>query len=86
MRRHNASLQQHTFGEYDDTDLLMPSGCTPFRRTLTAHAAYSVALQRHKLRSALNLTKDDFDIWSDYDEKGTTASWVALQTNFVFST
>ena len=86
MHRHNADLQQHTFGEYDGTDLLMPSGCTPFRRTLTAHAAYSVALQRDKLRSALKLTKSDFDIRSDYDEKGTTAAWVALQANLVLST
>ena len=78
-------LQQHIFGEYDDTDLVTPSGWHPFRRTLAAHAAYSAAIQRHKLHSSLCFTKDDFDIWSDYDEKGTTAAWVALQANLVLS-
>ena len=61
----------------------MPSGHMPFRRTLTAHAAYSVALQRHKLRSSLSFTKDDFDIQSEYDEKGTTTAWVAAQAQLV---
>ena len=63
----------------------MPSGYTPFRRTLAAHAAYSVAVQRHKLRSSLYFTKNDFDIWSEYDEKGTTTAWVALQASLVSS-
>ncbi|DBA71869.1 TPA: hypothetical protein ACH3X2_010918 [Trebouxia sp. C0005] len=69
-------LQQHTFGEYDNTDLLMPSGNVPFRRTLAAHAAISVTAQQHRLRSSLSFTAKDFDIVSDYDEKGTTAAWV----------
>lgn len=33
-------LQQDTFADYDDTDLLMPSGNMPFCRALVAHAAY----------------------------------------------
>lgn len=78
-------LQLHTFAEYDDTDLLMPSGHTPFRRVLAEHAAYSVAAQRHKLRHSLSFTKDDFDPWSGYDEKGTTKAWVALQAKLVLS-
>ena len=63
----------------------MPSGHMPFRRTLAAHAAYSVAVQRRKLRPSLTFTKDDFDIWSEYDEKGTTTAWVALQAKLVVS-
>jgi len=69
-------LQQHTFGEYDDTDLLMPSGNMPFRRSLAAHAAMAVTVQHHKLRASLSFTADDFDIVSDYKAKGTTAAWV----------
>ncbi|KAL0020770.1 hypothetical protein WJX77_012050 [Trebouxia sp. C0004] len=69
-------LQQHTFGEYDDTDLLMPSGNMPFRRTLAAHAAMSVTAQQYKLRSSLSFAANGFDIASDYVEKGTTAAWV----------
>jgi len=57
----------------------------PFRRTLAAHAAYSVAVQRRKLRPSLTFTKDDFDIWNEYDEKGTTTAWVALQAQLVVS-
>jgi len=48
----------------------------PFRRTLAAHAAISVTVQQHKLRSSLSFTAKDFDIPTDYDEKGTTAAWV----------
>ncbi|KAL0034244.1 hypothetical protein WJX77_005186 [Trebouxia sp. C0004] len=76
LRRLCQELQQHTFGEYDNTDLLMPSGNMPFRRTLAAHAAISVTAQQHKLRSSLSFTAKDFDIVSDYVEKGTTAAWV----------
>jgi len=78
-------LQQHTFAEYDEIDLLSPSGHMPFRRVLAAHAAYSVAIQRHKLRPSLSCTKDDFDIGSGHDEKGTTQAWVALQAMLVLS-
>ncbi|KAA6429925.1 MAG: hypothetical protein FRX49_00357 [Trebouxia sp. A1-2] len=74
LRRSCLELQQHTFGEYDGTDLLMPSGNMPFRRTLAAHAAISVTAQQHNLRTSLSA--DDFDIVSDYEEKGTTAAWV----------
>jgi hypothetical protein len=76
-------LQQHTFAEYDDVDLLLPSGHTPFRHVLAAHAAYSVAIQRHKTRPSLSFTKDDFDTGSGHDEKGTTQAWVALQAMLV---
>jgi len=41
----------------------------PFRRTLAAHAAISVTVQQHKLRSSLSFTAKDFDIPTDYDEK-----------------
>ena len=75
-RRSCLELHQHTFGEYDNTDLFMPSGNMPFRRILAAHAAISVAAHQHKLRSALSFTAKDFDIVSDYGEKGTTAAWV----------
>ena len=75
-RRSCLELQQHTFGEYDDTDLLMPSGNMPFRRPLAAHAAISVTAQHHKLRASLSFTANDFDILSDYNKKGTTAAWV----------
>ena len=54
----------------------MPSGNMPFRRSLAAHAAMSVTAQHHKLRASLSFTADDFDIVSDYKEKGTTAAWV----------
>jgi len=82
--RNNVDLQQHTFADYDDTDLLMPSGNMPFRRALAAHAAYSAMTQRHKLR--LTFSKADFDILSEYEDKGTTQAWVALQTQLVLST
>lgn len=83
--RNNVDLQQHTFAEYDDTDILMPTGNMPFRRALAAHAAYSAMMQRHKLRPSLSFTKDDFEILSEYQEKGTTQAWVALQTQLVLS-
>lgn len=54
----------------------MPSGNMPFRRTLAAHAAISVTAQQHNLRTSLSFSADDFDIVSDYQEKGTTAAWV----------
>ena len=54
----------------------MPSGNMPFRRSLAAHAAIAVTTQHHKLRASLSFTADDFDIVSDYKEKGTTAAWV----------
>lgn len=54
----------------------MPSGNMPFRRALAAHAAISVAAQQHRLRSDLCFNTKDFEIHSDYDEKGTTAAWV----------
>ncbi|KAL0041021.1 hypothetical protein WJX77_002384 [Trebouxia sp. C0004] len=69
-------LQQHTFGEYHDTDLLMPSGNMPSRRSRAAHAAISVTAQQHRLRSSLSFTTKDFDNVSNCDEKGTTAAWV----------
>ncbi|KAL0019912.1 hypothetical protein WJX77_007580 [Trebouxia sp. C0004] len=69
-------LQNHTFGEYDETDLLMLSGNMPFRRGLAAHAAMAVAAQRHNMRSSLSFRAKDFDVVSDYNEKGTTAAWV----------
>lgn len=69
-------LQKHTFGEYDDTDLLMPSGNMPFRRSLVIHAAIAVAAQRLQIRPSLSFRTEDFDIVSDYAEKGTTAAWV----------
>lgn len=83
--RSNVDLQGHTFADYDDTNLLMPSGNMPFRRALVAHAAYSAMTQRHKLRSSLSFTKADFDILSEYEDKGTTQAWVALQTQLVLS-
>lgn len=76
-------LQQHTFAEYDDIDVLLPSGHTPFRSVLAAHAAYSVAIQRRKLRPSLSFTHDDFDMESGPDEKGSTQEWVALQAMLV---
>ncbi|DBA74808.1 TPA: hypothetical protein ACH3X2_009329 [Trebouxia sp. C0005] len=76
LRRSCLELQEHTFGEYDGTDLLMPSGNMPFRRTLAAHAAISVTAQQHNLRTSLSFSADDFDIVSDCEEKGTTAAWV----------
>ena len=85
MCRNSVDLHQHTFADYDDTDLLMPSGNMPFRRALVAHAAYSIMMQRHKLRPSLSFTQDDFDISSEYKEKGTTQAWVALQTQLVLS-
>ena len=85
FHRSSVDLQQHTFAEYDHIDLLLPSGHTPFRRVLAAHAAYSVSIQRHKLRPSLSFTKDDFDIGSGPDEKGTTQEWVALQALLVSS-
>ena len=54
----------------------MPSGNMPFRRALAAHAAISVSAQQRRLRSSLSFTMKDFEIHSDYDEKGTTAAWV----------
>ena len=54
----------------------MPSGNMPFRRALVAHAAISVATQQRRLRSSLSFTMKDFEIHSDYDDKGTTAAWV----------
>lgn len=83
--KNDVDLEQHTFADYDDTDLLMPSGNMPFRRALAAHAAYSAMTQRHKLRSSLSFTKADFDILSEYQDKGTTQAWVALQTQLVLS-
>ena len=83
--RNSLDLQQHTFAEHDDTDLLMPSGNLPFRRALVAHAAYSAIIQRHKLRPSLCFTKDDFDMLSENNKKGTTQAWVALQTQLVLS-
>lgn len=79
--RNNVDLQQHTFADYDDTDLLMPSGNMPFRRALAVHAAYSAMAQRHKLR--LTCTEADFDILSKHKDIGTTQAWVALQTELV---
>ena len=64
-------LQNHTFGEYDETDLLMLSGNMPFRRGLAAHAAMAVAAQRHNMRSSLYVRAKNFDVISDYNEKGT---------------
>ncbi len=54
----------------------MPSGNMPFRRSLAVHAAISMTAQQHRLRSSLSFTTKDFDMVSDYDEKGTTAAWV----------
>lgn len=85
LHRSSVDLQQHTFAEYDDVDVLLPSGHTPFRSVLAAHAAYSVAVQRHKLRSCLSFTKDDFDMGSGPDDKGMTQAWVALQAQLVSS-
>lgn len=77
-------LLKHTFGEYDDTDLLMPSGNMPFRRSLALHAAMAVAAQRLHMRSSLSFRAEDFDIVTNYAEKGTTAAWVqhSLATAF----
>lgn len=69
-------LQAHTFGEYDDTDLLMPSGNMPFRRSLAMHAAMAVAAKHFEMRSSLSFRAEDFDIVSYHAEKGTTAAWV----------
>ena len=54
----------------------MPSGNMPFRRALVAHAAISVAAQQCRLWFSLSFTMKDFEIYSDYDNKGTTAAWV----------
>ena len=67
-------LQQNTFGEHNNTDLLVPSGNMPFLCFLAMHAATSVTAQEHRLRSTLSFTTN-FDIVSDYEEKGTTAAW-----------
>ncbi|DBA90106.1 TPA: hypothetical protein ACH3X1_003424 [Trebouxia sp. C0004] len=79
-------LQNHTFGEYDETDLLMLSGNMPFRRGLAAHAAMAVAAQRHNMRSSLSFRAKDFDVVSDYNEKGTTAAWVPSFTHLTSGT
>ena len=62
----------------------MPSGNMPFRRSLAIHAAMAVAAQHLRMRSSLSFRAEDFDIISDYAEKGTTAAWVqrSLATAF----
>lgn len=62
----------------------MPSGNMPFRRSLATHAAMAVAAQHLHMRSSLSFRAEDFDIVSDYAEKGTTAAWVqrSLATAF----
>jgi len=83
FHRSCVGLQQHTFAEYDDIDVLLPSGHAPFRSVLAAHAAYSVAIQKHKLRPSLSFTNNDFDIGSGPDDKGNTKTWAALQAILV---
>ena len=80
----DTALKQHIFAEYDDTDVLLRTGNMPYRRALAVHVAYSVMTQRHRLRSCLSFTEHDFDIASEYKDKGTTEAWVALQTQLVF--
>ena len=79
-------ILKHTFSEYDDTDLLMPSGNMLFQRNLATHAAMAVAAQHLHMHSSLSFRAEDFDIQfvSDYVEKGTTAAWVqrSLATAF----
>ena len=62
----------------------MPSGNMPFRRSLAIHAAMAVAAQHLHMRSSLSFRAEDFDIVSQYAEKGTTAAWVqhSLATAF----
>ncbi len=56
----------------------MSSGNMPFRRALAVHASMAVTAQQHRLRSSLSFTTKDFDTFSDYAEKGTTAAWVQM--------
>ena len=44
-----------------------------------------MSLCQHELRSSLSFTKADFDILSEYKDKGTTQAWVALQIQLVLS-
>ena len=69
-------LAERHIGEYDDTDLLMPSGNMPFWHSLAIHAAMAVAAQHLRMRSSLSFRAEDFDTVSDYAEKGTTAACV----------
>lgn len=73
---HAESFSNTPFGKYNDTDLLMPSGNIPFRRALAVHAAISVITQGRSLRPSLSFSTKDFELMSDYEEKGTTAAWV----------
>ncbi|DBB18695.1 TPA: hypothetical protein ACH3X3_000303 [Trebouxia sp. C0006] len=73
---HAESFSNTPFGKYNDTDLLMPSGNIPFRRALAVHAAISVITQGRSLRPSLSFSTKDFELISDYEEKGTTAAWV----------
>ena len=62
----------------------MPSGNMPFGHGLAIHAAMAVAAQHLRMRSLLSVRAVDFDIVSQYAEKGTTAAWVrrSLATAF----
>ena len=81
-------FQQHTFAEYDDTDLLMPSGHFTLHWQRMQHTQqHNSNSQRHKLWPSLSFTKEDFDIWIEhyYDEKKTTTAWMALQAMLLVS-